>query len=232
MFVDLKEVVKRLPACCRSTVSQTFPGIFMIKNESDFVAVKAMSNESQEAEQTEFEPVLLVMPISLYLGEDDLGISNFNLRGALYSENTENRLNGGDSDDEIIGEDGNDIVSAGRGNDRIDGGYGNDTLYGQDGNDVLRAGFGNDELTGGAGLDDFTFYAAGNFKVMDFSASDDKIVFDTATTGIKNLDDLMGLITSISDLSDGVLIEFGQIASITLVGLTSADLNNGMVHFD
>lgn len=204
----------------------------MSKNESEIVAVNVIDNENNEVEKTEFEPLLFVMPINGYLDQNDFGITDFKMQAVLYSEVKENHLDGGDSDDEILGEEGNDILRAGRGNDRIDGGYGDDTLYGQDGNDVLRAGFGNDELTGGAGLDDFTFYAAGNFRVTDFSASDDRIVFDTATTGINNLHDLMSLITSISDISDGALIEFGQIASITLVGLTSADLNAGMVYFD
>lgn len=140
-------------------------------------------------------------------------------------------LEGGDGNDEIDGDEGDDEIHAGIGDDHLDGGDGDDSLFGDDGDDVLRAGFGNDILTGGAGLDDFTFYAAGDFKVTDYNTTDDNLVFDSATTGLHDLDDLLGVITSISETAEGVLIEFGQVATITLIGLTTADLNAGMVHF-
>jgi Ca2+-binding RTX toxin-like protein len=140
-------------------------------------------------------------------------------------------LEGGSGDDDIEGDEGNDELHAGIGNDHLDGGDGDDFLFGDDGDDVLRAGFGSDVLTGGAGLDDFTFYAAGNFRVTDYNTTNDDLVFDSVTTGLHDLDDLLSAITNISDTTDGVLIEFGQVATITLVGLTTADLNAGMVHF-
>jgi Ca2+-binding RTX toxin-like protein len=138
---------------------------------------------------------------------------------------------GTDGDDDILGDDGDDILIAGLGNDHLEGGDGNDTLFGDDGDDVLRAGFGKDILTGGAGFDDFTFYASGDFKVTDYNTSDDSLVFDSATTGLHDLNELLRVITNISDTTEGVVIEFGQVATITLVGLTIADFNAGMVHF-
>ena len=135
------------------------------------------------------------------------------------------------SDDHLDGGDGDDELHAGIGNDHLDGGDGDDSLFGDDGDDVLRAGFGNDVLTGGAGLDAFTFYAGGDFKVTDYNTSDDSLVFDSATTGLHDLHDLLRVITNIRDTTEGVVIEFGQVATITLVGLTTADLNAGMVHF-
>lgn len=140
-------------------------------------------------------------------------------------------LEGREGNDDIEGDEGDDELHAGIGNDHLDGGDGNDTLFGDDGDDVLRAGFGNDILTGGAGFDDFTFYAGGDFKVTDYNTSDDSLVFDSATTGLHDLNDLLRVITNISDTTEGVVIEFGQVATITLVGLTIADLNAGMVHF-
>lgn len=140
-------------------------------------------------------------------------------------------IDGGEGDDDIEGNEGDDELHAGIGDDHLDGGEGDDTLFGDDGDDVLRAGFGNDVLTGGAGLDDFTFYATGDFKVTDYSMSDDQLVFDSAKTGLHNLEDLLRVITNMSDTAEGVVIEFGQVASITLIGLTTADLNAEMVHF-
>lgn len=113
----------------------------------------------------------------------------------------------------------------------LESSYGDDILAGGDGDDVIRAGYGFDILTGGLGQDDFTFYAAGHFRVTDYNKSDDDLVFDSATTGLHDLDDLMRVITNISDTAGGVVIEFGQVASITLVGLTSIDLNADMAHF-
>lgn len=149
----------------------------------------------------------------------------------LHADSHGDHLDGGVGDDDIFGDIGDDVLIAGLGNDHLDGGDGDDSLFGDDGDDVLRAGFGNDVLTGGAGLDDFTFYAGGDFKVTDYNTSDDSLVFDSATTGLHDLNELLRVITNISDTTEGVVIEFGQVATITLVGLTIADLNAGMVHF-
>lgn len=113
----------------------------------------------------------------------------------------------------------------------LESSYGDDILAGGDGDDVIRAGYGFDILTGGLGQDDFIFYAAGHFRVTDYTTSDDDLVFDSATTGLHDLDDLLRVITNISDSAQGVVIEFGLVASITLVGLSAEDLNTEMVHF-
>ena len=100
------------------------------------------------------------------------------------------------------------------------------------GDDTLHAGFGQDNLTGGEGSDRFSFYAAGEFTVQDFDNSADLLIFDTETTGINDFDELVSVISSVEDTSEGVVVHFvDDIASITLVGLQSSDLSADMVGF-
>jgi hypothetical protein len=113
----------------------------------------------------------------------------------------------------------------------VTGSNGNNTLNGGSGNDTLRVGNGQYNLTGGEGNDIFGFYAAGNFIVHDFVNSSDMLFFDSATTGLNNIDDLLQAISGINDTQEGVVIDFHGIASITLIGLQQNDLNVGMVGF-
>lgn len=150
-------------------------------------------------------------------------------------------MDGGDGNDQIRGNDGNDVLTGGLGNDVLaggsgddilDGGYGNDSLIGELGNDTLRAGFGLDDLTGGEDNDIFSFYAAGYFTVRDFDKLSDLLVFESETTGLNNIKELLVVITAIEDKSEGVTVDFvGNIASITLIGLHLGDLSVDMVGF-
>ena len=62
-------------------------------------------------------------------------------------------------------------------------------IYGTNGNDTLVAGLGSDTLTGGLGADEFVFDTESAFNVstagidtiLDFSASDDRIILDRTT---------------------------------------------------
>ena len=107
----------------------------------------------------------------------------------------------------------------------------NNTLNGGSGNDFLRVGYGQYDLTGGEGDDIFGFYAPGDFIVHDFVDSSDMLVFDSGTTGLNNIEDLLQAISGINDTQEGVVIDFHGIASITLIGVHQNDLNVAMVGF-
>lgn len=150
----------------------------------------------------------------------------------LYGGNGNDTLIGQYNSDKLAGGSGNDFVIGGDGNDNLDGGDGDDILVGGSGNDVLHAGVGLDDLTGGGGNDSFSFYAAGDFTVQDFNKSVDLLVFESTTTGLHNIGDLVSVITSIEDNSESVTIHFiGDVASITLIGLHQDDLSGDMVGF-
>jgi Ca2+-binding RTX toxin-like protein len=183
---------------------------------------------------------------------DDGGFEGFGSGGfdeddlLVFGDEIDNILEGGIGHDKIEGEAGNDTITGGEGNDFLGGGLGNDILDGQGGggakdkdklfgdagNDLLRAGFGFDELTGGSGNDIFEFYALGHYSVKDFSITEDRLLFDTGNTGIRDLDDLVQLITGIDQRADGVTVEFiNNAATIELVGVNLADLTPDMVIF-
>lgn len=89
-----------------------------------------------------------------------------------------------------------------------------------------------DDLIGGEGNDNFLFSAPGDFTVQDFDTVADKIVFDSGSTGITDLNGLLSSISGIGDSNEGVVVDFvDDIASITLVGLQTTDLSAGMVDF-
>ena len=83
------------------------------------------------------------------------------------------RLNGGDSQDEIHGLGGNDRINSGAGDDVIDGGDGRDTIRAGDGDDVVDGGSGRDNIAGGEGAD--TIDGGDGNDVIRGDAGDDKI---------------------------------------------------------
>jgi len=139
-------------------------------------------------------------------------------------------IEGTNANGDLIGSWGNDVIYGSYGNDTLDGAEGNDYLNGGDGNDLLWAGYGQDELFGGRGYDAFGFYAPGDFVVDDFNVFSDTILFDSETTGLYDIYDLVNAVTSVEEFYDGVEINFSDVASITLVGVYMNDL--GLVSVD
>ncbi|MCH9638849.1 MAG: hemolysin expression modulating protein [Betaproteobacteria bacterium] len=169
--------------------------------------------------------------------EDDLRI---------IGDELDNLLVGGIGHDEIEGNGGNDTINGGEGNDSLGGGAGDDIidgqggggtfekdkLFGDAGNDILRAGFGFDELTGGSGNDIFEVYALGHFTIRDFTLGEDRLLFDTNETGVRDLDHLIQLISRTEQREDGATVEFlDNAVSIELVGINLADITPDMVIF-
>ena len=183
---------------------------------------------------------------------DDGGFAGFGSGGfddddlLIFGDELDNLLEGGIGHDKIEGNEGNDTINGGEGNDSLGGGPGDDIidgqggggekekdkLFGDAGNDILRAGHGFDELTGGSGNDIFETYALGHFQIRDFTIGEDRLLFDTEITGVKDIDDLVQLVTHVDQSEDGVTVEFlDNTVSIELVGINLADISADMVIF-
>ncbi|QDT09622.1 Bifunctional hemolysin/adenylate cyclase precursor [Planctomycetes bacterium K23_9] len=161
--------------------------------------------------------------VRVYLAnpQDNNGIAD----GDTY-DSIEN-LVGSDFNDTLVGDTAANGILGGFGNDGIEGGAGADTLDGQDGNDRLTGGLGDDWLTGGAGNDRFIFAPGwGHDTVSDFANDGAEKLDVRGIAGLHAVEDLV-----ITDGPTGVLIEF-QGDSITLVGLSSADVDRLDFFFD
>lgn len=101
----------------------------------------------------------------------------------------------------------------------ITGGGGNDTLVGT----------GSDTLAGGAGNDVFGFSGAGKYTVSDFNKAGDMLAFDIA--GVTTIDQLKAKVTSVVKVGTTTTYNLGADTSITLVGVSAADLTAAMVKF-
>ncbi len=164
----------------------------------------------------------------LYIGDGE----NNALKGGIGHD----KIEGGDGNDTITGGEGNDTLGGGPGDDIIDGQGGGgekekDKLFGDDGNDILRAGFGFDELTGGTGNDIFETYALGHFTFTDLTIGD-RLLFDTAKTGVIDFNHLASLVSNVDQRADGVTVAFlDNTVSINMVGINLADITPDMVIF-
>jgi Ca2+-binding RTX toxin-like protein len=147
--------------------------------------------------------------------------------------NGDDRLRGGDGDDQLtgkagndrlFGENGDDLLNGGAGNDRLEGDDGRDTLRGGTGNDLLRGDDDNDVLTGGAGADVFQFDGDdGQDRITDFERAD-KIRFsiDQDDSGPRQYSDLI-----FTDRAGGTLISFGDDgATIFLAGVEQNQISD------
>jgi Ca2+-binding RTX toxin-like protein len=112
------------------------------------------------------------------------------------------------------------------GNDEIHGRQGDDVLSGGGGDDILVGGAGDDELRGNAGNDRFVFMQGdGNDVIYDFedfkTNNSEVIVLDSLLAS--SFDQVMGFT---SQVSNGVLIDFGQGDSILLAGINILQLQS------
>lgn len=147
-----------------------------------------------------------------------------------YDTVIENAL-AGSGNDILMGNEHDNTLSGEAGNDDLDGQEGTDVLFGGMGNDILRAGYGNDVLEGDSGNDTFGFYALGHFGVIDFTIGEDLFFFDAEKIGVNNLGELKSYITNTDPGDEGVTVDFGPNASITLVGINLNEITAGMIVF-
>ena len=102
-------------------------------------------------------------------------------------------------------------------------------ITGGGGNDTLVGGGGNDTLTGGLGSDVFGFSALGHYTVKDFDVAHDTAAFNIG--GITNIQQLAAQVTSVDNAPSGVTYHFGNDASITLVGVSAAQITSDLIKF-
>jgi Ca2+-binding RTX toxin-like protein len=113
----------------------------------------------------------------------------------------------------------NTTLNGGNGKNVLDGSAGGDVLIGGNGADILIGGNG-DTLTGGNGPGTFLFRPNfGTNTIADFDIHNDTIQFD------KSIFQLVSAITAhTSDSGAGAVINDGHGDSVTLAGVTAAQL--------
>ncbi|MDT8327184.1 MAG: calcium-binding protein [Roseovarius sp.] len=84
----------------------------------------------------------------LHGGDDDDDLHGDDGDDALFGHNDMDDLNGGDGDDSLVGSAGNDHLSGDDGEDALHGDLDNDTLDGGLGQDTLFGGWGDDVVNG------------------------------------------------------------------------------------
>ena len=135
------------------------------------------------------------------------------------------RIHGGSGNDSITGNSGNNYLYGENGNDTIYGGAGRDVLVGNAGNDRLNGGSGNDRFYGNTGADTFIFSDGfGADRIHDFDAHSSAEKIDLA--GVSSITSFADLTANhMSQIGSDVLIDAGGGNSITLHGLSLADLD-------
>jgi Ca2+-binding RTX toxin-like protein len=165
----------------------------------------------------------------------------------VYAGSGKDLVYAGSSNDAVYGEAADDTLYGGSGNDALDGGSGNDSLFGESGKDTMQGGDGEDYLVGGAGNDvltgdggagplaDDTFFYDSNFGddvITDFSLADDVLEIKAGINGT-SVAAPADLVPFVSEVSGNAVISFSNGDSITLQGVSKADLLadlNDVVH--
>jgi Ca2+-binding RTX toxin-like protein len=126
----------------------------------------------------------------------------------------------GNGDDNVSGLPGDDQIDGGNGNDYLIGNRGDDIVIGGNGKDIVSGGANDDILTGGNGKDIFFFLNnsyPGNDIITDFHNDQiDLGKFDT---------DFVTLAATFEDVDGNAVIHLPTSGTITLLGVSSADLS-------
>lgn len=109
----------------------------------------------------------------------------------------------------------------------LTGDLANQQLIGSQGEDTLIGGGGNDTLVGGGGNDVFGFNSGGHYVIEQAQNGTFTFLFD----GITSLDQLAQFVTNVEETSEGVTFTFSEGSTITLVGMTAADITADMIKF-
>ena len=120
----------------------------------------------------------------------------------------------------------NTTLDGGNGQDVLDGSFGGNTMNGGNGHDVLIAGDGN-VMTGGNGPDTFLFRLGfGENIITDYNAHIDALQFDDAI-----FSDLEDMFDNTTETADGVVIADSPTDTVTLLGVSLAELQSKAASF-
>ncbi|EPX81275.1 calcium-binding protein [Litoreibacter arenae] len=180
-------------------------------------------------------------------GDDIIDASFVDAEGDTVSDGAET-IFGLDGNDIINAGKGNDTIYAGDGNDTINPDRGSKTIYGENGDDtiyvidssIVDGGAGDDHLfsnlnkggdhtfTGGAGADTFEFAYTGGTKaaievITDFEVGIDALIIDGQTLSGLTLAELPSAYTTSAAGDGSLVLSYGGIHSVTLVGVTEAE---------
>lgn len=75
----------------------------------------------------------------------------------LFGDANDDILYGGGGHDNVYGGSGNDVGFGGAGDDYVDGGSGEDELFGEEGDDIVQGGADADRMFGGDGIDELRY---------------------------------------------------------------------------
>lgn len=143
--------------------------------------------------------------------DDSIDVIGNSLSNDINGNDGHNRLEGREGDDTIDGYDGNDIIV---------GGLGNDDIEGDRDDDVLSGGAGNDTLDGGSGDDTFVFLNGfASDLIEDFGDDSDILIL-----GITGIESETQALSFASEISGGVVFDFGSGDILTLDGIEISDL--------
>lgn len=160
------------------------------------------------------------------LGDDLVRTSNG--VDTLIGGDGNDTLGAGSGGDLLNGGAGADLLLASNGNDRLNGDDGDDTMLGGGGRDALMGGAGNDRLVGGTENDGFIFNpGSGADLIVDFgagAASGDVIRLIGFGAAFDAFSDVLAASTQVGA---NVVIDLGAGDTITLQGVTLANLNAG-----
>jgi Ca2+-binding RTX toxin-like protein len=107
----------------------------------------------------------------------------------------------------VFAGDGNDTINGGAGNDQVSGDEGKDTAFLGAGNDTFFwiSGDGNDVIDGQAGLDTLRINGINIAQTVDFSSIGGRVaLFENATNGLLDLDNVEGIEYRASDSGDSI----------------------------
>ncbi len=137
----------------------------------------------------------------------------------------------------IDGGEGADFIGAGAGDDTVLGGGGGDLIYSAEGDDFIDAGAGDDLVAGWVGDDQiwlgdgadgalFALRAGGAVGDGHDTIHDFDPFLDYVYVEYEIGDPAPDLFASLTDTAEGVRIDYAPDSSITLLGVSAADLNS------
>lgn len=166
---------------------------------------------------------------------DDVAYGNLG-NDTVYGGQNQDSVYGGQGQDVVYGNLSADAVFGNAGDDTLYGGQGGDTMYGGAGGDVIFGNLdadrlignaGDDTLVGGAGMDTFVIGNEDGVDLIgDFNGADGDRIEIAANPNDTEIDTFQELLANASEVNNSTVIWLGGTNSVTLVGVSTADLQS------